>query len=72
MVGSPNFVRFVYDGDGSTFGVKGPSGSRHIENTFVLLLPVAEPRHGADGVRRPLDYDAFINAGIPAGGLHRR
>ena len=28
MVGSPNFVRFVYDGDGSAFGATGPNGSR--------------------------------------------
>ena len=27
MVGSPNFVRFVYDGDGSAFGATGPNGS---------------------------------------------
>ena len=69
MVGSPNFVRFVYDGDGSTFGVKGPSGSRHIENTFASYFRsqnlATEPTE-FDGRS---DYDAFINAGIPAGGL---
>ena len=27
MIGSPNFVRFVYDGDGDAFGTSGPSGS---------------------------------------------
>ena len=69
MVGSPNFVRFVYDGDGSSFGVKGPSGSRHVENTFVDYFAskglATEPTE-FDGRS---DYDAFINAGIPAGGL---
>lgn len=25
MIGSPNFVRFIYDGDGSTFGDRGPA-----------------------------------------------
>ena len=34
MVGSPNYVRFVYDGDGSAFGVKGPNGSGLIESVF--------------------------------------
>jgi Zn-dependent M28 family amino/carboxypeptidase len=27
MVGSPNYVRFVYDGDGSATEAPGPSGS---------------------------------------------
>jgi Zn-dependent M28 family amino/carboxypeptidase len=34
MVGSPNFVRFVYDGDGSAFGLAGPPGSDAIEALF--------------------------------------
>ena len=35
MVGSPNFVRFVYDGDGSAFGEKGPNGSALVEKVFL-------------------------------------
>jgi Zn-dependent M28 family amino/carboxypeptidase len=27
MVASPNFVRFVYDGDGSGTGTSGPNGT---------------------------------------------
>jgi len=69
MVGSPNFVRFVYDGDGSSFGVKGPSGSKHVEQTFVDYFAsqrlASEPTE-FDGRS---DYDAFINAGVPSGGL---
>ena len=69
MVGSPNFVRFVYDGDGSAFGAKGPSGSGHVERTFVNYFAsqglASEPTE-FDGRS---DYDAFINAGVPAGGL---
>ena len=34
MVGSPNYVRFVYDGDGSEFGTVGPNGSDIVENVF--------------------------------------
>jgi Zn-dependent M28 family amino/carboxypeptidase len=69
MVGSPNFVRFVYDGDGSAFGTDGPSGSGTIEDVFVDYFAshglATEPTE-FDGRS---DYDAFINAGIPAGGL---
>ena len=71
MVGSPNFVRFVYDGDGSAFGVDGPSGSGTIEDVFTDYFTsiagglATEPTE-FDGRS---DYDAFINAGIPAGGL---
>ena len=69
MVGSPNFVRFVYDGDGSATGIKGPSGSGSIEEVFLNYfasqdLPV-EPT-AFDGRS---DYDAFTSVGIPAGGL---
>jgi Zn-dependent M28 family amino/carboxypeptidase len=34
MVGSPNFVRFIYDGDGSAFDLPGPEGSAAIEALF--------------------------------------
>ena len=34
MVSSPNFVRFIYDGDGSAFGIEGPPGSDQIEADF--------------------------------------
>ena len=69
MVGSPNFVRFVYDGDGSAFGTDGPSGSGYIESIFVDYFTsqglATEPTE-FDGRS---DYDAFINAGIPPHGL---
>jgi Zn-dependent M28 family amino/carboxypeptidase len=69
MIGSPNFGRFIYDGDGSAFGLTGPNGSESIESVFesyfdsegLETLPTA-----FDGRS---DYDAFISAGIPAGGL---
>lgn len=69
MVGSPNFVRYVYDGDGSSFGNKGPDGSALVEQVFAEYfaseaLPVA-----ATSFDGRSDYLAFINNGIPAGGL---
>jgi Zn-dependent M28 family amino/carboxypeptidase len=74
MVGSPNYVRFVYDGDNSRFPVgpsaaKGPAGSGSIEDLFhdyfaSQNLPSEEtPFSGRS------DYGAFIAQGIPAGGL---
>ncbi|MBC7182753.1 MAG: M20/M25/M40 family metallo-hydrolase, partial [Marinobacter sp.] len=69
MIGSPNFVRFVYDGDGSDTPVAGPNGSKTIESVFLeyfagVSLPV-EPT-AFDGRS---DYGPFIEVGIPAGGL---
>jgi Zn-dependent M28 family amino/carboxypeptidase len=69
MIGSPNYGRFIYDGDGGAFGIKGPSGSANIERVFEEYFAsqglVSEPT-AFDGRS---DYDAFITAGIPAGGL---
>ena len=69
MIGSPNFARFIYDGDGSAFGIKGPSGSDNIEQVFEDFFAsqgLASEPTAFDGRS---DYDAFISAGIPAGGL---
>ena len=69
MLGSTNFVRFVYDGDGDAFGDTGPTGSDTIESVFEDYfsgqgLPTAPTAF--DGRS---DYFAFIDRGIPAGGL---
>jgi Zn-dependent M28 family amino/carboxypeptidase len=69
MVGSPNYVRFVYDGDGSDTPVKGPSGSDDIEDVFVDYFTsrgLATDPTAFDGRS---DYGPFIAEGIPAGGL---
>jgi Zn-dependent M28 family amino/carboxypeptidase len=69
MIGSPNYARFVYDGDGSAFGIKGPAGSAGIEEVFEDFFAsqgLASEPTAFDGRS---DYDAFITAGIPAGGL---
>jgi Zn-dependent M28 family amino/carboxypeptidase len=69
MIGSPNYARFVYDGDGSAFGIKGPTGSGAIEGVFEDFFAsqgLASEPTAFDGRS---DYDAFITAGIPAGGL---
>jgi Zn-dependent M28 family amino/carboxypeptidase len=69
MVASPNFVRFVYDGDGSGTGTKGPTGSANIEkvfNDYFATQGLATDPTAFDGRS---DYGPFIDRGIPAGGL---
>jgi hypothetical protein len=72
MVGSPNFVRFVYDGDLSDsppLPGGAPGGSAQIERLFLDYFTgqglVTEPT-AFDGRS---DYGPFLEAGIPAGGL---
>ena len=71
MIGSPNYVFFVYDGDDSD-GVgagPGPAGSDKIEAFFNgFYTQFGEPFKGTDFTGRS-DYGPFIAAGIPAGGL---
>ena len=69
MIGSPNFVRFILDGDGSAFGIKGPSGSGAIEGVFADYFESQELASEPTAFDGRSDYDAFITAGIPAGGL---
>jgi Zn-dependent M28 family amino/carboxypeptidase len=70
MVGSPNFVRFVYDGDGSGgLSDPGPPGSDVIEQVFLDFFAsrgLATELTAFDGRS---DYGPFIEVGIPAGGL---
>ena len=69
MVGSPNFVRFVYDGDGSTGGPVGPAGSAAIEKSFRRHFRSADLASAPTEFNGRSDYGPFIAAGIPAGGL---
>jgi Zn-dependent M28 family amino/carboxypeptidase len=69
MLGSPNYVRFVYDGDGSDTVTVGPPGSAQIEDLFNRSFSsqgLATEPTAFDGRS---DYGPFIAAGIPAGGL---
>lgn len=71
MIGSPNHVFFIYDGDDSdaTGSGAGPTGSAHIEKVFEYYYAQRGiPFKGTDFSGRS-DYLAFINNGIPAGGL---
>ncbi len=71
MVGSPNHVFFIYDGDNSDAvgSPAGPPGSAQIERTFEnYFTSVGEPFKGTDFSGRS-DYGPFIAVGIPSGGL---
>ncbi len=74
MIGSPNHVFFVYDGDDSdTVGAgPGPAGSAQIEQLFEHFYTVQQPEpipfKGTDFSGRS-DYGPFIAVGIPSGGL---
>ena len=71
MVASPNFIYMVYDGDESSFvaPVVVPEGSIQIEDVFESYFTGAGvPYEDAEFSGRS-DYQAFIEAGIPAGGL---
>ena len=69
MVASPNFVRFVYDGDGSATGTKGASGSGNIEQVFLDYFASQGLAAEATAFDGRSDYGPFIDRGIPAGGL---
>ena len=58
MLASPNFVRFVYDGDGGGDpDAAGPEGSAAIEQVFLDYFE-SQDLDRADGVRRPLGLRA--------------
>ncbi|GAA2686922.1 aminopeptidase PaaP [Nonomuraea recticatena] len=69
MIASPNFVYQVYDGDGDVFGVPGPEGSAQIEKDFQSFYASRGLQSKASEFDGRSDYKAFIDAGIPGGGL---
>lgn len=69
MLGSPNYVRFVYDGDGSDTPATGPDGSGLIEDVFLDYFASQGLETEPTAFDGRSDYRAFILAGIPAGGL---
>jgi hypothetical protein len=71
MIASPNYFFGVYDADESTFEapVLVPPGSAAIEDVYESYYTlIGEPYDDTEFSGRS-DYEAFILAGIPAGGL---
>ncbi len=73
MVGSPNYIFMVYDGDTSSFpappGIPIPPGSVQIEDTFESFYTLSGEPYDDTQFSGRSDYQAFILNGIPAGGL---
>ncbi|MGH2791000.1 MAG: M28 family peptidase [Actinomycetota bacterium] len=69
MLGSPNFVRFVYDGNGSDTPLKGPTGSANVEKVFLDYFASQGLKTAPTAFDGRSDYGPFIAVGIPAGGL---
>lgn len=69
MVGSTNGVNFVYDGDGSEFGLEGPKGSKSIEKLFRLYFLLKDQQSEETQISFRSDYAAFFENDIAFGGL---
>jgi Zn-dependent M28 family amino/carboxypeptidase len=69
MLGSPNFVRFIYDGDGSETPVAGPPGSDQIEGVFAEYFAARGLPTQVIALDGRSDYAGFMERGIPVGGL---
>ncbi|KAI0171479.1 hypothetical protein BJ166DRAFT_589542 [Pestalotiopsis sp. NC0098] len=69
MIASPNYINGIYDGDGSTFNVSGPAGSAELEKTFQEFFRSKNTTSVAREFNGRSDYAAFIENGIPAGGI---
>ena len=69
MLGSPNFARFIYDGDGSSFGVQGPGDSGMIEGLFEDYFGSLNLQVEATAFDGRSDYGPFVEVGVPSGGL---
>ena len=71
MVGSPNYIFMVYDADQSTFEapVAIPPGSTAIEDLYESYYTLIGEPYDDSAFDGRSDYQAFIEAGIPSGGL---
>ena len=71
MLSSPNYVRFVYDGDGNAEpgNPAGPEGSGKVEQVHDDWLRAQGLQSGRVPFDGRSDYVGFTDRGIPAGGV---
>jgi aminopeptidase S len=69
MIASPNYARFVFDGDGSAFDEPGPGGSDDIEEAFLGYFDEEDIATDPMGYVGRSDHAPFAEAGIAFGGI---
>ncbi|KAF8603993.1 Zn-dependent exopeptidase [Ceratobasidium sp. AG-I] len=71
MTASPNYIYGIHDGDGSSGSnsVTPPPGSAALEKLFQDDFESKKLPWASYAFSGSSDYDAFLKAGIPAGGL---
>lgn len=71
MIASPNFARFIYDGNGSAFPEVGggPDGSGAIERAFQNYFSSRGLTASSTAFDGRSDYEPFMLSDIPSGGL---
>lgn len=69
MIASPNYALMIHDGDGSALNVTGPEGSGEIKHMFEEYFDSQDLPHIPAAFDGRSDYAAFIDKGIPAGGV---
>jgi len=69
MIGSPNYANFIYDGDGSDFGLQGPPGSAAIERLLRTYFQLRNAPSEGTEIDFRSDYAQFFEDGIAFGGL---
>lgn len=67
MIGSPNYIRGVYDGRNGPEDVRQASGN--IQAVFEEFFELESLTHQSTPFNGRSDYGGFIERGIPAGGL---
>jgi Zn-dependent M28 family amino/carboxypeptidase len=65
MLASPNYGRFIYDGNGDEHGFAGPNGSGNIEQVFKDFWSSQGLAYETIPFDGRSDYDAFTAAGSP-------
>ncbi|KAK4121919.1 Zn-dependent exopeptidase [Parathielavia appendiculata] len=69
MIASPNYIYGIYDGDGNAFNLTGPAGSDVLERDFEAFFQGKSTPSIPTPFSGRSDYAAFIENGIPSGGL---
>jgi len=71
MIGSPNYVFHIYDGDNSDGNntAETPDGSAVIEAFFESFFAAANESYKGSAVGADSDHFPFTAAGVPVGGL---